>query len=374
MATTRRTKRATREELPDELANSFYEFECVQFLQSKHNAWVATIPARQIHSLFALREARASNPLEWWQRGINFSRVKKLVKYVIDAMLSNRQKRYILPCVTVAINGDVDFEEYFQDRNDRHSGILKVQYGAVFCCVDGQHRLCGLGDSFSAQPDLMQCESIAVMFFVDLGGHFKEQAFLDINTNAVRPSPSIFALFNHNDPIAEAARQVATTIHAFKLVTDMENTNIRPRDTLNIFTLNAINAACKELWKGIELEENVDLVAETLQFWSIVEKHMGAWKIIRSLNVNKSLFLSDYIACNALTLMALGMLGNVLRKEGTDWESVLPRLATVDWGRHNPEWRDLFIFNGNLVKTQQTCRAFATWLYGHVKTSDKPAE
>ena len=67
---------------------------------------------------------------------------------------------------------------------------------AKFVINDGQHRRAGIEAALRENPELGD-ETIAVVFFLDVGLRRCQQMFADLNRYAVRPTTSLSILYDH---------------------------------------------------------------------------------------------------------------------------------------------------------------------------------
>ena len=86
-------------------------------------------------------------------------------------------------------------------------GLLHIPMSGRFIINDGQHRRASIELALRERPELAD-ETIAVVFFVDIGLKHCQQMFADLNRYAIRPSQSLGALYDHRDERAEIARRV----------------------------------------------------------------------------------------------------------------------------------------------------------------------
>jgi DNA-binding LytR/AlgR family response regulator len=78
---------------------------------------------------------------------------------------------------------------------------------ARFIINDGQHRRAAIIEALKQRPDLDH-ETIAVVFFLDIGLDRCQQMFADLNRHAIRPSRSLGLLYDHRNDKARLAKLV----------------------------------------------------------------------------------------------------------------------------------------------------------------------
>ena len=135
------------------------------------------------------------------QRSLNKARLPEIAEYI----LGNRND-YVFSAITASIDGDVRFEAAGSGPDGKRLGALHIPMSSRFIINDGQHRRVAIEMALREDPALAD-ESIAVVFFIDLGLERCQQMFADLNRHAIRPSKSIGVLYDQRD---EMARQVPT--------------------------------------------------------------------------------------------------------------------------------------------------------------------
>ena len=109
-------------------------------------------------------------------------------------------------------------------------------------------------------PDLGD-ETIAVVFFLDIGLQRCQQMFADLNRYAIRPSRSIGVLYDHRDEPAEHARLVDLSSPLFRDVVEMERSTLSTRSR-KLFTLSAIYNATSALVSGLDADHDFEAKRE----------------------------------------------------------------------------------------------------------------
>ncbi len=121
--------------------------------------------------------------------------------------------------ITASIDGNVHFQPSSNDANGERVGALEVPMDAKFIVNDGQHRRAAIELALHNNPKIGD-ETIAVVFYVDVGLKRCQQMFADLNRYAVRPSRSLSVLYDHRDDKAELARQIVMKCEVFRDVVD----------------------------------------------------------------------------------------------------------------------------------------------------------
>jgi DNA sulfur modification protein DndB len=98
-------------------------------------------------------------------------------------------------------------------------GQLRIPMKARFVINDGQHRRAAIEQALRQNPDLGD-ETIAVVFFLDVGLKRCQQMFSDLNRYAVRPSTSLNILYDHRDRYADFAKSLLQKVPVFTDLTE----------------------------------------------------------------------------------------------------------------------------------------------------------
>src|SRR5262249_26038655 len=159
----------------------------------------------------------------------------------IAQYVSNHRNSYVFSALTASIDADVRFVAVDPEGPGTRLGVLHVPMSARFIINDGQHRRAAIEMALREAPDLGN-ETIAVVFFLDLGLTRCQQMFADLNRYAIRPSKSIGVLYDHRDDRAEITRQVVNSLPLFRELVEMERSTLSPRSR-RLFTFSALYSA-----------------------------------------------------------------------------------------------------------------------------------
>ena len=185
-------------------------FECsfpaIRGIQAGREYFVAMCPLRLVPRMFMFDEEELTAELRA-QRTLNKSRVPEIARYLID-----NPDSYVFSALTATVDADFEFEPASHVAPD--VGTLRIPMEAQFIINDGQHRRAAIEQALRQTPDLGR-ETIAVVFFSDIGLRRSQQMFSDLNRYAIRPSTSISILYDHRDGGAELARRLVADAHAF---------------------------------------------------------------------------------------------------------------------------------------------------------------
>lgn len=316
-------------------------FPVIRGLQARREYYVAMWTLRMLRQISIFDEDELPPELRA-QRTLNKARIPEIAGYIID-----NPDDYVFSALTVSIDSEVGFEPLpGQDK----LGLLRVPMDARFIINDGQHRRAAIIEALEHRPELGH-ETIAVVFFLDIGLERCQQMFADLNRHAIRPSRSLGLLYDHRNDKARLAKLVIMKSDAFRDIVDMEKSSLAKRSR-KLFTLSAFHNACADLINGLatgDLNEDADL-ART--FWEAVAEQFPAWKQVLEGRLPASEVREGYIHSHGIALQALGQAGNTLLKNHpNDWRKRLDGLQKIDWSRNNAKvWEGRALIGGKVSK------------------------
>lgn len=327
-------------------------FPVIRGVQAHREYYVAQWTLRMLRQIAIFDEDELTPELRA-QRTLNRARIPEISDYILD-----NPDDYVFSALTVSIDSEVRFVALpDQDR----LGILQVPMDARFIINDGQHRRAAIIEALSQRPELAS-ETIAVVFFLDIGLERCQQMFADLNRYAIRPSRSLGLLYDHRDDKASLARLVIAHSVAFRDVVDMEHSSLAKRSR-KLFTLSAFYNACADLVDGLATG-NLDTDATLARgYWEALAAIIPEWQRVIAGDMSASEVREDYIHSHGIALQALGKAGNALIKaHPDDWRERLPAIAKMDWSRkHSVLWEGRAMSSGRVVKGSNnvvlTCNA-----------------
>lgn len=316
-------------------------FPVIRGLQARREYYVAMWSLRMLRQISIFDEDELPPELRA-QRTLNKVRIPEIAGYIID-----NPDDYVFSALTVSIDSAVSFDALpGQDK----LGLLRVPMDARFIINDGQHRRAAIIEALEQRPELGH-ETIAVVFFLDIGLERCQQMFADLNRYAIRPSRSLGLLYDHRNDKARLAKLVIMKSDVFRDIVDMEKSSLAKRSR-KLFTLSAFHNACADLINGLatgNLTEDANL-ART--FWESVAERFPAWAQVREGRLPASEVREGYIHSHGIALQALGLAGNTLLKNHPkDWQRRLDALKKIDWSRHNAKvWEGRALIGGKVSK------------------------
>ncbi|MGL5019555.1 MAG: DNA sulfur modification protein DndB [Luteolibacter sp.] len=316
-------------------------FPVIRGIQSGREYYVAMWSLRTMQRISIFDENDLPPELRA-QRILNKARVPEIANYILD-----NPDDYVFSALTVSIDSEVEFVPL--EGQDK-LGMLIIPMEAKFIINDGQHRRAAIMAALDQRPDLAH-ETIAVVFFLDIGLDRCQQMFADLNRHAIRPSRSIGLLYDHRNEKAKLAKLVILKSSFFKEIVDMEKSSLAPRSR-KLFTLSAFHNACAALIEG---HATGDLDADSAlagEFWQEVASHFPAWTQVREGRMPASELREGFIHSHGIALQAIGKAGNALLKlHPKDWKSKLAGLEKIDWSRANGKiWEGRALIGGKVSK------------------------
>jgi DNA sulfur modification protein DndB len=323
---------------------STLNFPVIKGIQAAHEYYVAMWTLRTLKQISIFDEKELPPELRA-QRVINKGRIPEIANYVL-----NNPKDYIFSAITASIDSEVEFVPISQKPGENRIGMLKVPMDAKFIINDGQHRRAAILSALEQKPELGG-ETIAVVFFLDIGLARSQQMFADLNRYAIRPSRSLGLLYDHRNDKAKLARLVIMKSDIFRDIVDLEKSSLAPRSR-KLFTLSAFYNACADLVQDIatgDLEQDAQTGRD---FWESVARHFPSWTQVRDGKLAASEVREGFIHSHGIALQAIGKAGNALLKGNAGgWKSRLKGLTQIDWSRKNARvWEGRALIGGKVSK------------------------
>ena len=320
-----------------------YVFPSIRGVQAGREFYVSMCPLHLIPKIFLFNEEEITPELRA-QRVLNKARLPQLARYILD-----NPKSYIFSALTASIDGEVKFEAIGSKGAGDRIGTLRIPMSARFLINDGQHRRAAIEVALRENPDLAH-ETIAVVFFLDVGLKRCQQMFADLNRYSVRATRSIGILYDHRDERGLVAKEVLSKSGPFREVVEFERSTLSPRSR-KLFTLSAIYTAIGALVSGVEKPEK-ELVAFASEFWETLWKQFPEWEQVRQRKLPAGEVRAEFIHSHGVALHALAKVGNhFLKHEKRNWKSLLGRLTSIDWSRSNTQlWEGRAMVGGRVSK------------------------
>jgi DNA sulfur modification protein DndB len=323
-------------------ALSTLNFPVIRGVQAGREYYVAMWTLRMLRQISIFDEKELPPELRA-QRILNKARIPELSNYIL-----NNPKDYVFSAITASIDSQVEFEPF--GASETRLGMLKVPMEAKFIINDGQHRRAAILEALEQKTELGY-ETIAVVFFLDIGLARCQQMFSDLNRYAIRPSRSLGLLYDQRNSKAKLARLVVMKSELFRDIVDLEKSSLALRSR-KLFTLSAFYNACADLVDEIATGD-LDADANTArEYWESVANYFPSWKQVREGRIAASEIREGFIHSHGIALQALGKAGNaLLRAYPGKWKPKLKALQTIDWSRGNARvWEGRAMIGGKVSK------------------------
>jgi len=329
-----------------------YVFPAIRGIQAGREYYVSMCPVRLIPKIFSFDDEEIPAEMRS-QRILNKQRVPEIARYILDNPSS-----YVFSAITVSINANINFEAL----SGEDIGQIKIPMDARFVINDGQHRRAAFEQALKENPELGD-ETIAVVFFLDIGLKRSQQMFTDLNRYAARPDASLNILYDSRDQKAILSKEVVKRVKVFDKLTDTERSNLPVRSS-KLFTLSAIYSATQHLLaqhRDAELEDKINLAA---RFWTAVSQNIPDWNQVLAKEVSAGEIRREYVHSHAVTLAGIGGVGAALVSvyPDGDWTELLRGLRKIDWSRSNQDWEGRIMYGGRLSKSKTSINFMTSYL------------
>ncbi|MBK4732678.1 DNA sulfur modification protein DndB [Oxynema sp. CENA135] len=338
-----------------------YVLPAIRGIQAGREYYVSMCPVRFLPKLFPL-EGEDNPPQARSRRHLNLARVRQIARYILE-----NPETYTFCAITASIDGEVAFEPMGEKAEERKMGRLRVPMDARFTIDDGQHRRAALELALKENPDLGY-ETIAAIFFLDLGLARSQEVFNDLNAHAVRPDPSLSLLYNRRDRLAVVTRGILDRVEVFAKLTETERSHI-PVRSAKLFTLTSLYRATAQLLADrIDLHEGEDPVELAIAFWSRVAQSIPDWRLACDRQISARELREDSLHGHGIVLAALGLVGlSLLETDRKSWGDRLAGLRAIDWSRSNKNWRDRVVFEGRVCQGSASISYLTAYLKQHLE-------
>lgn len=349
-----------------------YVLPVIRGIQAGREYYVSMCPVRFIPKLFSSEEEEIPPEMRA-QRKLSRTRVPEIARYIL-----NNPTNYTFSAITASIDAKITFEPIGEEAQARKIGRLRVPMDARFAIADGGHRRAAFELALSENPDLGY-ETIAVIFFLDIGLNRSQQIFSDLNRYGVHPDPSLNILYDHRDKKALLARAVVKEVRIFRKLTDTERSTL-PSRSGKLFTLSSIynatlallanhqdselghprHSAVKGGMGEEQLSKQVELAA---RYWNAVTRYIPDWELVLQKKVSAGEMRQDYVHSQAIALAGLGRVGaSLISIYPENWEEHLGGLAQIDWSRSNPDWQGRIMSKGGISQSQSSVSRMTAYL------------
>ncbi|MFK5893783.1 MAG: DNA sulfur modification protein DndB [Pseudomonadota bacterium] len=356
---------AVSNELVDSRSEITYTFPAVRGVQAKREFYSAIVAYKYLVKLFVF-DSEDIVPAELRaQRNINHNRAKKLGQYIQD-----NPDTYVLPAITASISKEMIFESHGVAGSADRLGLLHIPMDAVFLLNDGQHRLEGIRSAIKENPKLKD-ETICVTIYFDCGLQRSQQMFADINSNQVKPSGSINALYNSRCPFNNFIQDLLNRMPLIKSKIEMETSSVGKK-SMKLWSLIGFSKFITQL-TGLTANSYNDIIdsdSKRDDLMCLIEKFMSGlnsipnWKGMIESNISAFDVRESMVISHAVFLEALGVMGRILLQMSTDsiaWKR-LDKLSKVDPNKSSAMWDNRCVVLGRMQKTSDGVKGTAVQL------------
>jgi len=321
-----------------------YSFPAIRGIQAGREYYVSMCPLRLIPKIFLFDEEELVPELRA-QRILTKARVPEIARYIL-----RNPTDYVFSALTASIDGEVVFEPLSEGVESKRVGILRVPMDARFIINDGQHRRAAIEMALRENPELAD-ETIAIVFFLDIGLERCQQMFADLNRYAIRPSRSLGVLYDHRDDLARLTKLMVLRSSFFRDIVEMERSTLSLRSQ-KLLTLSALYHANRALLDKTDLKNPEQGARIAAGYWEEVARHMPEWQLVREGELAAGEVRRDFIHSHSIVLQALGVIGNILLREyASSWRKRLRALRRIDWRRSNAQlWEGRAMSGGRVSK------------------------
>lgn len=192
-----------------------FNVPCAIGTQGSQPFMLLSVPFRALRRLLVLDNS--GHVLDRSQRELNPARVRKIGRYLTDAMESGQP--FILPPLIGNCNSPIRFVE----SDVSGVGRAELPMDAVIELFDGQHR---------SNAIIQYCSSvgtgnqIGLMLFQNVGLKQRQQFFSDINNTATKPSAAISMAYDTRDELARTVKAMIGDSPALAAITDFEHNTV----------------------------------------------------------------------------------------------------------------------------------------------------
>jgi len=356
---------AVSNDLVDTRSEITYTFPAVRGIQAGKEFYTAQIPYKYLVKLFVFDCEDTVPPELRAQRNLNPSRAKKIGQYMLD-----NPDSYVLPAITASISAEMKFESHAVPGSADRLGLLHIPMDAVFLINDGQHRENGIFFAIQENPNLKD-ETICVTIYFDCGLQRSKQMFADINSNQVKPSGSINALYNSRCPFNNFIQDLLTRMPLIKSKIEMETSSVGKK-SMKLWSLIGFSKFITQL-TGLTANSYNDIIEsddKRDQLMCLIEQFMDSlhsipnWKGMIEGNLSAFDVRESMVISHAVFLEALGIMGRILLQMPSDtiaWKR-LDKLKNVDPNKSSAMWDNRCVVLGRMQKTSDGVRGTAVRL------------
>jgi len=315
-------------------------------VQAGYEYYLAMLPIKSAAQLFKVDYFNLP-PEERSQRVPDPNRVEDLANWI-----SSNPLGYVLPALTGSIEGKLKFEPC--EGNPR-VGLLKVDLGAVWHLLDGQHRKEALRRA--SENEAITNDAIAVTLFIDRGLEWRQDTFAKINLYAKPPSRSL-GRFYDDEPEARFTRQVVEAIPQLFDHCEKDRNALGVKSN-KLFVYSWLHDAMKEI-----RPKQGDDKAFCIAFWQCVLEYIEPLQ--KAVKGEKSPYdlRKEYVCSHAVTIKALSQIGKALNESSPkELRAKLSPLKKIDWLKGNSDFENRIVSpDGKMLTKAENIKLLVIYL------------
>ncbi|GAB1150139.1 DNA sulfur modification protein DndB [Shewanella algae] len=345
-------------------------FPAIKGIQADTEFYTVMCPLKRLRRVFTFDES-ALPVNERAQRILNTERIPEICNYI----LSNRDS-YVFSALTACIDGETEFEPIGEGRHQQKIGTLTIDDDAEVYITDGQHRNAAILEALQQDPSLGD-ESISVVFFVGKSLPERQKIFKDLNLYPVKTDSSLSITYD-DEPDSMLSKTIVFESPILSKLIHMEKSNLGPRSK-KLVSHSALNRATNELFDAIDSNTIQQQVPMATEFWEHLVNVIPAWNLVYKEQISGGEVREEAIHAHSVTFQALGIVGNWLLKNDTDWKTTTKKLTNINWSRTNKsDWDGRCVVNGAMrnssVATKLTANRIKHYLNIPLNEKEKAEE
>ena len=340
------------------------------FLQGDRYNLAGALPVPFARTRLEVKAAKKGANVQQARLAINRPEIPDHAKSIARYLRENFDKSYILPPLTLNVQGEVNFYT-IGGPSDLKLGYLVLPATSRLAITDGQHRIRGLQILSESLDDDAQIEldrnCIAVMITCEQDVERIHQDFADCSKTKALP-PSLLAAYDMRNAANGIVYDLVDRCSLFKDKIDSTSTTLGAK-SYQLFLLNAVRQMVKEMLCGNFALKDIDFATKAksilgdreskeyeqhrtkfIDFVEAVTLAIPVWAEIATLppgiptNRIPELRKEGWICLSATGLNIIGSVGHrVFKDDRRDWQPIVDKLGNIDWRREAKIWQ------GNVV-------------------------
>jgi DNA sulfur modification protein DndB len=299
-----------------------------------------------------------------------------IAKYIKE----NKERRYILPPLTLNIQDDTNLYTAKASGAKVKSGFLVINPTSKLAITDGQHRRSAIIEVLNEMPELAT-DAIGVMITCETESSQIHQDFADCSKTKPLP-PSQLAVYDLRNPANRIVLEAAEQCQIFRGRVDATSKTLGKHST-QLFLANHIRQFVK-MWltgsyqiaddefqkRANELLSNEDdyqrIFKTFLDYVNHLTNAIPVWRKIAALSpglesnrIKEWRNETGYVCMSVTGLLVLGKIGYELFQQPNDevnWRQYADRLGLIDWSKGNKLWSTNLVRDNKIVSNQKLVR------------------